>query len=248
MIDARGLGKTYEGRLVAAVTALELRVEAGEFFGLLGPNGAGKSTTIGMLTTLVRPTTGCAYIGGHDVVGNPVGVRRCIGVVSQRNSLDPALSVADNLIFRGRYFGMPRRTAVARAEVLLETFGLVARRAAAPRELSGGQARRAMIARAIMHRPPVLFLDEPTVGLDVQTRTLVWGLLRDLHAAGHTIVLTSHYLQEIESLCRRVAIIDHGAILACDTVERLVAGAAPAAGRPQLETAFLALTGRDVRE
>jgi ABC-2 type transport system ATP-binding protein len=250
MIAARALGKTYRGRTgqVVAVSALDLTVEAGEFFGLLGPNGAGKSTTIGMLTTLVKPTAGRAYVGGHDVMRDPVGVRRCVGVVSQSNSLDNALSISDNLVYRGRYFGMRRRVATARADQLLEMFGLTERRAAAPRELSGGQARRAMIARAIMHRPEVLFLDEPTVGLDVQTRALVWDVLRGLHADGQTIVLTSHYLQEIESLCGRVAIIDHGAVLACDTVDELVADTAPTCGQPRLETVFLALTGRGVRE
>jgi ABC-2 type transport system ATP-binding protein len=201
-----------------------------------------------MLTTLVRPTHGGAQIAGHDVVRDPVGVRRCIGVVSQCNSLDLALSVSDNLAFRGRYFGMARRAAAARADQLLDMFGLTQRRDAMPRELSGGQARRVMIARSIVHRPQVLFLDEPTVGLDVQTRALVWDVLRGLHADGQTLVLTSHYLQEIESLCGRVAIIDHGAVVADDTVARLVADTAPASGQPQLESVFLALTGKQVRE
>jgi daunorubicin resistance ABC transporter ATP-binding subunit len=218
-----GLGRTYAGADgdVTAVRRLDLRIAAGEFFGLLGPNGAGKSTTIGMLTTLVRPTSGTAAVCGIDVARRPVQVKRRIGMVSQRNTLDGELTVAENLEFRGRFFGMRRDRARRRADELLEAFALADRRGALPTELSGGQAKRLMICRALVHRPDVLFLDEPTAGLDPQTRVDLWDALRRLQAEGQTIVLTTHYLEEAETLCDRVAIIDHGALLACDTVDRL---------------------------
>ncbi|KWW99362.1 ABC transporter related protein [Carbonactinospora thermoautotrophica] len=193
----------------------------GEFFGLLGPNGAGKSTTIGMLTTRVIPAGGQAFVYGIDVRAHPVEVKRHIGVVSQHNTLDRRLDVAENLEFRGRYFGMSAREARRRAGELLDLFNLGERRKAMVYELSGGQAQRLLIARALAHRPPLLFLDEPTAGIDPQTRLNLWETLRRLHAEGQTILLTTHYLEEAETLCERVAIIDHGQVLACDTVPAL---------------------------
>ncbi|MQA86934.1 MAG: ATP-binding cassette domain-containing protein [Streptosporangiales bacterium] len=218
------LSKTYsspEGK-VPAVEGLTLEVASGEFFGLLGPNGAGKSTTVGMLTTLVRPSAGRAEVAGIDVSHRPVQVRRNIGVASQADSLDRKLSVADNLEFRGRFLGMTRRVARRRAEALLETFSLVERRNARAHELSGGQVKRLIIARALMHRPQVLFLDEPTAGIDPQTRHNLWDALRALHADGQTILLTTHHMDEAEALCQRAAIIDNGRLLACDTVPTLL--------------------------
>jgi ABC-2 type transport system ATP-binding protein len=222
-IGAVDLRKTYTSPRgdVPAVRGIDLEVRRGEFYGLLGPNGAGKSTTIGMLTTLVVPTGGQAYVCGLDVVSRPVEVKRRIGMVSQHNTLDNDLTAAENLEFRGRYFGLSGRAARRRADELLELFNLNDRRHGKPLELSGGQAKRLMIGRALVHRPEVLFLDEPTAGLDPQTRVNLWDMLRTLQAEGQTILLTTHYMEEAEALCDRVAIIDHGTMLATDTVERL---------------------------
>ena len=245
------LAKTYTGRdgpgkgeQVPAVRGIDLAVRYGEFFGLLGPNGAGKSTTIGMLTTLVVPTAGRAEVCGLDVTRRPVEVKRRIGVVSQHNTADVDLTVAENLEFRGRYFGLSGPAARRRAAELLAGFGLAERRTARPMELSGGQAKRLMICRALVHRPEVLFLDEPTAGLDPQSRLSLWDLLRELQAAGQTILLTTHYLEEAEEMCDRVAVIDHGTVLASGTVPEVK----DAAGADSLETAFLSLTGREYRE
>jgi daunorubicin resistance ABC transporter ATP-binding subunit len=226
-IRTEDLRKTYTTSRgdVRAVRGISLEVAAGEFFGLLGPNGAGKSTTIGMLTTLIVPTGGRAWVAGTDVVADPVGVKRRIGVVPQNNTLDMQLSVSENLEFRSRFFGLGRREAARRAEQLLAAFGLTDRRRAMATDLSGGQARRLMIARALVHKLDVLFLDEPTAGLDPQTRVNLWDTLRALHAEGQTILLTTHYMEEAEALCDRVAVVDHGEVLACGTVDDLKAGA-----------------------
>jgi ABC-type multidrug transport system ATPase subunit len=222
-IEAVGLRKIYRppSGEVHAVNGVDLRVEPGEFFGLLGPNGAGKSTTIGMLTTLVTPTGGTARVAGHDVIREPLAVKRNIGVMGQFNTLDRELSVRDNLEFRGRYVGLSKRAARDRAEVLLERFDLADRRHAGAAQLSGGQMRRMMIARTLVNRPRVLFLDEPTAGIDPHTRLQLWSTLREMHTDGQTILLTTHHLEEAERLCERVAIIDRGVVLACDTVDAL---------------------------
>ena len=208
-----------------AVRGIDLSVGSGQFFGLLGPNGAGKSTTIGMLTTLVLPTGGRAWVAGMDVVADPVGVKRRIGVVTQNNTLDMQLTVAENLEFRSRFFGLGLREASRRAAQLLEVFGLADRRKAMSTDLSGGQAKRLLIARALVHRPDVLFLDEPTAGLDPQTRANLWDILRVLHGEGQTILLTTHYMEEAEALCEQIAVIDHGEVLASGTVNELKDGA-----------------------
>jgi daunorubicin resistance ABC transporter ATP-binding subunit len=217
------LHKTYSSPRgdVPAAQGIDLEVTRGECFGLLGPNGAGKSTTIGMLTTLVVPTSGEAYVCGLDVTRNPVEVKRRIGMVSQNNTLDNDLTAFENLEFRGRYFGMSGREARRRADELLEMFNLTDRRTGNPFELSGGQAKRLMICRALVHHPEVLFLDEPTAGLDPQTRVNLWEVLRELQSEGQTILLTTHYMEEAEALCERVAVIDHGKVLASDTVDGL---------------------------
>ncbi|MFH8409389.1 ABC transporter ATP-binding protein [Streptomyces sp. NPDC018019] len=222
-IHADGLRKSYPGPggAVEAVRGLGLSVPKGEFFGLLGPNGAGKSTTIGMLTTMVRPSAGRAEICGLDVAADPVAVKRRIGVAAQDNTLDIELTVAENLEFRGRYFGLGRRDARARAQDLLGLFGLTDRARARVFELSGGQLKRVMIARALVHRPDVLFLDEPTAGLDPQSRLHLWDILRGLQADGQTILLTTHHMEEAETLCDRLAVIDHGRVLACDSAKAL---------------------------
>jgi ABC-2 type transport system ATP-binding protein len=233
MTDAAGLAirtedlrKTYKSSRgdVPAVRGIDLSVGSGQFFGLLGPNGAGKSTTIGMLTTLVLPTGGQAWVAGTDVVADPVAVKRRIGVVTQNNTLDMQLTVAENLEFRSRFFGLGLREAARRADQLLEVFGLADRRKAMSTDLSGGQAKRLLIARALVHRPDVLFLDEPTAGLDPQTRANLWDILRVLHAEGQTILLTTHYMEEAEALCEQVSVVDHGEVLASGTVNELKAG------------------------
>ena len=204
---------------------IDLSVRSGQFFGLIGPNGAGKSTTIGMLTTLILPTSGQAWVSGLDVVADPVGVKRRIGVVTQNNTLDMQLTVAENLEFRSRFFGLGTREAARRAGQLIEAFGLTDRRKAMSTDLSGGQARRLLIARALVHRPDVLFLDEPTAGLDPQTRVNLWDILRVLHGEGQTILLTTHYMEEAEALCEQISVMDHGEVLASGTVDELKDGA-----------------------
>jgi daunorubicin resistance ABC transporter ATP-binding subunit len=226
-IRTEGLRKTYKSSRgdVEAVRGIDLDVPRGEFFGLLGPNGAGKSTTIGMLTTLVAPTGGKAWVAGHDVVKDPVAVKRRIGVVTQNNTLDMQLTVQENLEFRSRFFGLPLGAARKRAAALIDAFGLSDRRKAMADQLSGGQARRLMIARALVHQPDVLFLDEPTAGLDPQTRVNLWDILKVLHDQGQTILLTTHYMEEAEALCDKVAVVDHGKVLADGTVDELKANA-----------------------
>ncbi len=222
-IRTQDLRKTYSSNRgdVEAVRGIDLDIPEGEFFGLLGPNGAGKSTTIGMLTTLVKPTGGRAWVAGTDVTRDPVAVKRRIGVVTQNNTLDMQLTVAENLEFRSRFFGLPARTAASRAAQLIEAFGLGDRRNAMADQLSGGQARRLLIARALVHRPDVLFLDEPTAGLDPQTRVNLWEILTVLHEQGQTILLTTHYMEEAEELCDRIAVVDHGKVLAAGTIDDL---------------------------
>jgi ABC-2 type transport system ATP-binding protein len=208
------------GRL-AAVDDLDLEVQQGEIFGLLGPNGAGKTTTIGMLTTRVIPTRGRAEVAGIDVVASPARVKRRIGVVTQTNTLDRSLTVRENLYFHGRYFGMPAKEARAETDRLLELFRLADRADADVATLSGGMAQRLMVARSILHHPSVLFLDEPTAGLDPQSRLSLWETIQQLNREGQTVLLTTHYMEEADSLCDRVAIMDHGRILALDTAEGL---------------------------
>jgi ABC-2 type transport system ATP-binding protein len=215
-IETRGLTKVYPGD-ITAVDGIDLDVARGEIFGLLGPNGAGKTTTAGMLTTRVIPTSGSAVVGGVDVIRRPADAKRLIGVVSQTNTLDRALDVWENLYFHGRFFGMGAAEARAETDRLLVQFRLADRRRADVMALSGGMAQRLMVARAVMHRPSVLFLDEPTAGLDPQSRIALWEILGDLHVDGQTILLTTHYMEEADQLCDRVAIIDQGRIVALDT-------------------------------
>ena len=222
VIRTEDLTKVYPGG-VKAVDGLNLTVYAGEIFGLLGPNGAGKTTTAGMLTTRVVPTSGHAYVGGIDVWGHPALAKRLIGVVPQTNTLDRSLTVWENLYFHGRFFGMSTKQARSEADRLLELFKLTERAKMPVLALSGGMAQRLMVARAVMHRPQVLFLDEPTAGLDPQSRIALWEILAELHGDGQTILLTTHYMEEADQLCSRVAIIDRGEMLAVDTPERLKA-------------------------
>jgi ABC-2 type transport system ATP-binding protein len=217
IIETVGLTKTYSGTDFRAVDGLNLRVESGEVFGLLGPNGAGKTTTIGVLTTRVIPTGGQALIGGIDVMAHPTLVKQMIGVVSQQNTLDRQLTPFENLYWHGRLFGIGAKESRQTAGELLERFQLTRFAKASVYALSGGMAQRLMVARAIFHRPAVLFLDEPSAGLDPQGRLALWELLEGLNAEGQTIMLTTHYMEEADKLCDRVAIMDHGKILALDT-------------------------------
>ena len=222
VIRTVGLTKVYPGG-IRAVDGLDLSVRAGEIYGLLGPNGAGKTTTAGMLTTRVIPTSGQALVGGIDVVAHPVAAKQVIGVVPQTNTLDRSLSVFENLYFHGRFFGMNARTAKAETTMRLEQFRLADRAAEPVAALSGGMAQRLMVARAIMHRPTTIFLDEPTAGLDPQSRLALWEVLGELHREGQTILLTTHYMEEADQLCDRLAIIDHGKLLALGTPDELKA-------------------------
>ena len=217
VIHTEDLTKVYPGTDFAAVDRLNLDVQAGEIFGLLGPNGAGKTTTAGILTTRVVPTSGRAFLAGIDVAAHPALAKQLSGIVSQQNTLDRQLTVWENLYFHGRLFGMGAKASRQTADELLEQFQLSKWGKASVYALSGGMAQRLMVARAIFHRPSVLFLDEPTAGLDPQSRLALWDLLGELHGAGQTILLTTHYMEEADRLCQRVAIMDHGRILALDT-------------------------------
>jgi ABC-2 type transport system ATP-binding protein len=224
VIHTEDLTKVYPGTDFTAVDKLNLDIRAGEIFGLLGPNGAGKTTTAGMLTTRVVPTSGRAFIAGVDVAAHPALAKQLSGIVSQQNTLDRQLTVWENLYFHGRLFGMGARASRQIATDLLEQFQLTRWAKASVYALSGGMAQRLMVARAIFHRPSVLFLDEPTAGLDPQSRLALWDLLGELHKDGQTIMLTTHYMEEAERLCERVAIMDHGRILALDTPAALKQG------------------------
>jgi ABC-2 type transport system ATP-binding protein len=221
VLSVENLVKTYPGKgkmpPVEAVRGLSFDVRAGEFFGLLGPNGAGKSTTLGCITTLVRPTAGRIRVDGVDVSAHPMDARRRIAVVPQQRNLDRDLSVREVLTYHGRYFGLPAAEREARADRLLAELQVADKADAKPLTLSGGQQQRVMIARALMHDPKILLLDEPTTGLDPQARRLLWETLSALHKRGLTLILTTHYMEEADRLCERLAIVDHGKILTIDT-------------------------------
>jgi ABC-2 type transport system ATP-binding protein len=220
VIRTRGLVKRYPPGTLA-VDGLDLEVWRGEFFGLLGPNGAGKTTTIGMLTTRVIPTSGEAVVAGLDVRTRSVDVKRIIGVVTQENTLDRRLTVWENLYYHGRYFGLSRGVARHEADRALRLVRLEDRARYFVDQLSGGMQQRLLIGRSLVHRPEVLFLDEPTAGIDPQGRLALWEILQGLHREGQTILLTTHYMEEADELCQRVAIMDHGRILAIGSPEEL---------------------------
>ncbi len=221
VIRTENLTKSYPGMDVPAVDALNLVVRQGEIFGLLGPNGAGKTTTAGILTTRVVPTSGSAFVAGVDVRKHPALVKQVSGIVSQQNTLDRQLTVWENLYFHGRLFGINAKESRRRSDELLARFSLSKWAKASIYALSGGMAQRLMVARAIFHSPAVLFLDEPTAGLDPQSRLALWDMLKELDQTGQTVVLTTHYMEEADQLCNRVAIMDHGKILALDTPANL---------------------------
>ncbi len=237
---ASGHGARMPSGDVIALDALDLDVHEGELFGMIGPNGAGKTTTIGILTTRVRPTSGTATVAGADVRANEVEVRQRIGVVPQRPNPDRSLNAMENLVFHAAYFGIPRRIATQRAEELLEKLEIGSKAEAKVDEMSGGQQQRLMIARALIHDPQIIFLDEPTVGLDPNARQSLWAILRDLHSQGRTIVMTTHYMDEADQLSDRIALIDRGKLLALDTPANLKARTPDGS----LETFFMSLAGR----
>src|ERR1044072_780432 len=208
---------------IVALDGLSLEVVPGGIFGLLGPNGAGMSTTVGVLTTRVRPTNGTAWIGEHNVWEQQVAVKKMIGVVPQRPNLDFALTAREILTFYGAYFGLDAQTKSSRADALLARFQLTERANQIVRGFSGGMMQRLSIARAMMHDPQVLFLDEPSAGLDPQTRLLLWEIIREYNQSGKTILLTTHNMEEADELCQRLAIIDHGRMIALGTPAELKA-------------------------
>ncbi len=234
VVEVRDLVKRYRKAKANAVDGVSFAVRRGEVLGLLGPNGAGKTTTVGILTTRVRRTGGTACVGGVDVGVDPVRARRLVAVVPQRNNLDRSLSIRQNLLFHAAYHGVPAAERARRANELLEEFGLGDRADDKPDMFSGGQAQRVMVARALMHAPEVLFLDEPTTGLDPAARLFVWDRVRDLRARGVTVVLTTHAMDEAATLADRVGIMDHGKLLALDTPAALTRGLP---GRTTLEVA-----------
>jgi ABC-2 type transport system ATP-binding protein len=236
VVEVGELVKRYPKAKVNAVDGVSFAVRRGEVFGLLGPNGAGKTTTVGILTTRVRPTGGRASVGGVDVGADPVRARGLVAVVPQRNNLDRSLSIRQNLLFHAAYHGVPATERTRRAAALLEEFGLAGRADDKPDMFSGGQAQRVMVARALMHAPEVLFLDEPTTGLDPAARLFVWDRVGALRARGVTVVLTTHDMDEAAELADRVGIMDHGRLLALDTPAALTRGLP---GRTTLEVAVV---------
>ncbi|GAA3644620.1 hypothetical protein GCM10022224_003990 [Nonomuraea antimicrobica] len=242
MIKTSGLGKTFKDG-AEAVRGVDLSVAPGEIVGFLGPNGAGKSTTMRMLTTLLRPTAGTATVAGHDLLAEPRQVRRRIGYVAQGGGVPSFTPAKGELELQGMLYGLSRPAVAARMEEVLAALDLTGQETKAPATLSGGRRRRLDIAFALLHHPVLLFLDEPTTGLDPQSRAGLWDHIRALRAdRGMTVFLTTHYLDEADALCDRVLIIDHG---------RIVAQGAPAelkTGGRTLDDVFLDLTGRSLRE
>lgn len=232
-LELSKLSKTYPTG-VQALKGIDLCVEEGDFFALLGPNGAGKSTTIGIVTSLVTKTGGTAKIFGHDIDRDFSAAKACIGLVPQELNLNQFEKVESIVATQGGYYGLPRRVALERAEKYLRELQLWDKRNDIARSLSGGMKRRLMIARALVHEPRLLILDEPTAGVDIEIRRSMWEYLRKVNAEGVTIILTTHYLEEAESLCRNVAIIDQGRIVENDRMSRVLR-------KLQLETFVLTL-------
>lgn len=216
------LTKTYRGGVVA-LKGISLSVREGDFFALLGPNGAGKSTTIGIVTSLINKSGGRVEIFGHDLDREPAAAKRSIGLVPQEFNFNTFEPVGEIVLNQAGYYGIPRHHAKPRAEALLRQLGLWEKRREMARNLSGGMKRRLMIARSLVHNPKLLILDEPTAGVDIEIRRSMWRFLREINAEDTTVILTTHYLEEAESLCRNIAIIDHGLIVENTSVRRLLA-------------------------
>jgi ABC-2 type transport system ATP-binding protein len=243
IINATNLTKVFNG--FTAVDHISFSVTAGEIFAFLGPNGAGKSTTINMLTTLLRPTSGNILLNGHDPVSSPHKVRQSFGIVFQDPSLDEDLTALENMDYHGILYSIPKDVRTKRIEELLKIVELWDRRKDQVKKFSGGMKRRLEIARGLLHHPKILFLDEPTLGLDPQTRSLIWNYIKGLNQSeGTTIFLTTHYMEEAERVAHRIAIIDHGKIIVRGTPDELKTQT----GKSSLEGAFIALTGRDIRD
>jgi len=239
-LDIADLVKRYPTG-TEALKAVSLEIGEGEFFGLLGPNGAGKSTLIHCTTGLAQPTSGEIRVFGHDAIHHYGEARLAVGLAPQDLNLDWFLSVAETLDYHGGYFGMPRRERRERAAELLDAFSLTEKRDDRTRTLSGGMKRRLILARALMHRPRLLILDEPTAGVDVELRLELWQYVQRINAEGTTILLTTHYLEEAERLCDRIAFISDGQIVAQGSSREL----ADSYGVDSLEDAYLALVGRN---
>ncbi|MBO3274271.1 ABC transporter ATP-binding protein [Pseudomonas schmalbachii] len=220
-LSIRQLTKTY-GNGFQALKGIDLEVAEGDFFALLGPNGAGKSTTIGILSTLVNKTSGSVSVFGNDLDREPYKLKRCLGVVPQEFNFNQFEKVFDIVVTQAGYYGIPAKIARERAERYLTQLGLWDKRNSASRELSGGMKRRLMIARALVHEPRLLILDEPTAGVDIELRRSMWNFLTELNQQGITIILTTHYLEEAEQLCRNIAIIDHGTIVENTSMRKLL--------------------------
>jgi ABC-2 type transport system ATP-binding protein len=220
-LSIRQLTKTYANGF-QALKGIDLEVEEGDFFALLGPNGAGKSTTIGILSTLVNKSGGTVEVFGHDLDRDPSGLKRCLGVVPQEFNFNQFEKCFDILTTQAGYYGIPLKLAKERAEQYLTQLGLWDKRNNASRELSGGMKRRLMIARALIHQPRLLILDEPTAGVDIELRRSMWSFLTELNQQGITIILTTHYLEEAEQLCRHIGIIDHGRIVERSSMKDLL--------------------------
>lgn len=220
-LSFRQLTKTYKNG-VQALKGIDLEVEEGDFFALLGPNGAGKTTAIGIVTSLVNKSSGKVFVFGHDLDTELAAAKSCIGVVPQELNFNQFETIATILVNQAGFYGIPRKVAHARLEKYLNALQLWDKRNAVSRSLSGGMKRRLMIARALMHEPRLLILDEPTAGVDIEVRRSMWTFMRDINAAGTTIILTTHYLEEAETLCRNVAIIDKGRIIENDRMSRVL--------------------------
>lgn len=243
VLEVRNLKKQYKTKngTVDAVKGISFQVKKGEIFGFLGANGAGKSTTINMVTTQLLPSGGQILVDGEDLTGNVAAIRRKIGVVAQHNNLERSLTAEENLYFHGLYFGMDERVIRERSEELLKKFGLWDRRKDYVKSYSGGMAQRLKIARAMLHDPEILFLDEPTTGLDPNYRKILWDQMLKMNKEGTTIFLTTHYMEEVENFCQHVAIMKKGEMLACGTVQELE----KKTGTHSLNDVFLVLTNRD---
>jgi ABC-2 type transport system ATP-binding protein len=251
ILEVKGLKKTFvmpNGRKIEAVKGISFDVKRGEVFGFLGPNGAGKSTTISMLTTQRKATDGEVLLDGESLIQDPAHARKKIGVVAQHNNLDRGLTARENLIYHARYFGMDMGDANRKADEYLEKFGLADRQHDYVRSYSGGMAQRLKIARAIMHTPEILYLDEPTTGLDPSYRTILWEQMTELNRAGTTIFLTTHYMEEPEKLCDRIAIVNQGELKAIGTSDELKAlipsNNIVSLKLSQLESGFVEAAGR----
>src|SRR6476660_3482911 len=225
---------------VEALRGVSIEIKPGEIFGLLGPNGAGKSTLIHCTTGLAQPTSGSIQIFGHDAIDNYADARQAVGLAPQEANIDWFLTVEETLDYHAGYFGMPRRERRERTKELLETFSLTEKRDERTRTLSGGMKRRLILARAVMHRPRLLILDEPTAGVDVELRLELWHYVQKINQEGTTILLTTHYIEEAEQLCDRIAFINEGRIVGEGTSSQL----ADRFGVANLEDAYLALVGR----